>query len=135
MSLKVYLYKYEKLLPIVLLVSNTTNENEEKLYEKYYLNFYEILFSKDIIDEKSILVFCNFKNDSMKKQLQLQGSTNSDKDIMKELESNIKNVDFVVNKIIEENSANYLLELNDTLKIKSTNTKLNLLLKLCSKSN
>lgn len=135
MSLKVYLYKYEKLLPIVLLVSNTTNENEEKLYEKYYLNFYEILFSKDIIDEKSILVFCNFKNDSMKKQLQLQGSTNSDKDIMKELDSNIKNVDFVVNKIIEENSANYLLELNDTLKIKSTNTKLNLLLKLCSKSN
>ena len=32
MSLKVYLYKYEQLLPIVLLVSNTSNENEENIY-------------------------------------------------------------------------------------------------------
>ena len=132
MSLKVYLYKHERLLPIVLLVSNTTNENEEKLYEKYYLNFYEILLSKDIIDEKSILIFCNFKNNAMKKQLQVQGSVDSDKDIMKELNSNIKNVDFVVNQIIKEYSANYLLELSDTIKIKSTNTRLNLLLKLCN---
>jgi len=129
MSLKVYLYKYEELLPIVLLVSNTTTENEEKLYEKYYLNFYEILFSKDMIDEKAIIIFCNFKNGSMKKQLQLQGSTTSDQDIMKDLQSNIKNVDTTVDIIINENSANYLLELSDTLKIKTTNTKLNLLLK------
>ena len=35
MSLKVYLFKYDKLLPIVLLVSNTTSETEQKLYEKY----------------------------------------------------------------------------------------------------
>jgi len=129
MSLKVYLYKYEELLPIVLLVSNTTSENEEKLYEKYYLNFYEILFSKDMIDEKAIIIFCNFKNNSMKKQLQLQGSTSSDKDIMKDLESNIKNVDNTVDLIINENSANYLLELSDTLKIKTTNTNLESLLK------
>jgi len=129
MSLKVYLYKYEELLPIVLLVSNTTSENEEKLYEKYYLNFYEILFSKDMIDEKAIIIFCNFKNNSMKKQLQLQGSTSSDKDIMKDLESNIKNVDNTVDLIINENSANYLLELSDTLKIKTTKTNLESLLK------
>lgn len=129
MSLKVYLYKYEELLPIVLLVSNTTSENEEKLYEKYYLNFYEILFSKDMIDEKAIIIFCNFKNNLMKKQLQLQGSTSSDKDIMKDLESNIKNVDNTVDLIINENSANYLLELSDTLKIKTTNTNLESLLK------
>ncbi len=130
MTLKVYLYKYEKLLPIILLVSNTTNEEQEKIYEKYYLNFYEILFSKDIIDEKSILIFCNYKNGNMKKQLQLQGSVNSDKDIIKDLESNIKNIDFVATTIIRDYSANYLIELNETLKIKSTNTKLNLLLKL-----
>jgi hypothetical protein len=129
MSLKVYLYKYEELLPIVLLVSNTTSENEEKLYEKYYLNFYEILFSKDMIDEKAIIIFCNFKNNSMKKQLQLQGSTSSDKDIMKDLESNIENVDSTVDLIINENSANYLLELSDTLKIKTTKTNLESLLK------
>jgi hypothetical protein len=129
MSLKVYLYKYEELLPIVLLVSNTTSENEEKLYEKYYLSFYEILFSKDMIDEKAIIIFCNFKNDSMKKQLQLQGSITSDKDIMKDLESNIKNVDTTVDLIINEKSANYLLELSDTLKIKTTDTNLELLLK------
>jgi hypothetical protein len=129
MSLKVYLYKYEELLPIVLLVSNTTSENEEKLYEKYYLNFYEILFSKDMIDEKAIIIFCNFKNNLMKKQLQLQGSTSSDKDIMKDLESNIKNVDNTVDLIINENSANYLLELSDTLKIKTTKTNLESLLK------
>ena len=71
MSLKVYLYKYEQLLPIVLLVSNTSNESDEKIYEKYYLSFYEILFSKEIIDDKSILIFCNFKNGAMKKQLQV----------------------------------------------------------------
>lgn len=132
MSLKVYLYKYEKLLPIVLLVSNTVDENQEKIYEKYYLNFYEILFTKDIIDENSILIFCNFKNDNMKKQLQIQGSINSDKDIMKDLESNIKNIDYLTTTIIKENSANYLIELSDSLKIKSTNTRLNLLLKLSS---
>ena len=66
----------------------------------------------------------------MKKQLQLQGSIKSDKDIMKDLESNINNVDFVVNTIIKDYSANYLLELGESFKIKSTNTKLNLLLKL-----
>jgi hypothetical protein len=110
-------------------VSNTTSENEEKLYEKYYLSFYEILFSKDMIDEKAIIIFCNFKNDSMKKQLQLQGSITSDKDIMKDLESNIKNVDTTVDLIINEKSANYLLELSDTLKIKTTDTNLELLLK------
>ena len=130
MSLKVYLYKYEQLLPIILLVSTTSNETEENIYEKYYLKFYEILFSKDIIDEKSILIFCNFKNGVMKKQLQLQGSVKSDKDIMKDLESDINNVDFVVNSMIKEYSANYLLELGDSLKIKTTNTKLTFLLKL-----
>ena len=130
MSLKVYLYKYDNLLPINLLVSNTTNNEEEDIYEKYYLNFYEILFSKDIIDDKSILIFCNFKNGTMKKQLQLQGSTNSDEDIMKDLNKSIKNVDFVVNQIIEDHSANFLLELGESIKIKSTNTRLNLLLKL-----
>ena len=130
MSLKVYLYKYDKLLPIVLLVSNTTSETEQKLYEKYYINFYEILFSKEIIDDKSILIFCNFQNGTMKKQLQLQGSVNSDKDIMNDLNKTIKNVDYVVTQIISGYSANYLIELGDSLKIKSCNTKLNLLLKL-----
>jgi len=130
MSLKVYLYKYEQLLPIILLVSTTSNETEENIYEKYYLKFYEILFSKDIIDEKSILIFCNFKNGVMKKQLQLQGSVKSDKDIMKDLESDINNVDFVVNSMIKGYSANYLLELGDSFKIKTTNTKLTFLLKL-----
>ena len=52
------------------------------------------------------------------------------KDIIKDLESNIKNIDFVATTIIRDYSANYLIELNETLKIKSTNTKLNLLLKL-----
>ena len=132
--MKVYLYKYNKLLPIILLVSNTLDDKEENLYNKYYLNFYEILFSKDIIDDKSILVFCNFKNENMKKQLQLQGSINSDKDIIKDLESDIKNIDFVANTIIRDYSANYLIELGDTLKIKSTNTKLNLLLKLSNQN-
>mgnify|MGYP007047401024 FL=1 len=125
-----YLYKYEQLLPIILLVSTTSNETEENIYEKYYLKFYEILFSKDIIDEKSILIFCNFKNGVMKKQLQLQGSVKSDKDIMKDLESDINNVDFVVNSMIKGYSANYLLELGDSFKIKTTNTKLTFLLKL-----
>ena len=130
MSLKVYLYKYQQLLPIVLLVSNTSSETDENIYEKYYLKFYEILYSKDIIDDKSILIFCNFKNGAMKKQLQLQSSVKSDKDIVKDLESNIKNIDFVANSIIKDYSANYLLELGESFKIKTTNTKLNLLLKL-----
>jgi len=130
MSLKVYLFKYQKLLPIVLLVSNTTSENEESIYEKYYLKFYEILFSKDMIDDKSILIFCNYKNGTMKKQLQIQGSVNSDQDIMKDLNKSIKNIDFVANQIINDYSANFVLELGESIKIKSTNTKLNLLLKL-----
>jgi hypothetical protein len=66
----------------------------------------------------------------MKKQLQIQGSINSDKDIIKDLESNIKNIDYLATTIIKENSANYLIELSDSLKIKSTNTRLNLLSKL-----
>lgn len=130
MVLKVYLFKYEKLLPIVLLVSNTNNNEDKKIYEKYYLNFYEILFSKNIIDDKTILVFCNFNKDNLKKQLQVQGSINCDKDILKDLESNIKNTEFVVTTILNDYSANFLLELDETVKIKSTNTKLNLILKL-----
>ncbi len=130
MSLKVYLFKYDALLPINLLVSNTTNEIEEEIYDKYYLKFYEILFSKEIIDDKSILIFCNFKNGTMKKQLQIQGSLNSDKDIMNDLNKDIKNIDFTANQIINDYAANYLLEIGENLKIKTTNTKLNLLLKL-----
>ena len=40
MVLKVYLFKDEKLMPIVLLASNTNSNEERKIYEKYYLNFY-----------------------------------------------------------------------------------------------
>jgi hypothetical protein len=130
MVLKVYLFKDEKLMPIVLLASNTNSNEERKIYEKYYLNFYEILFSKDIIDDKTILVFCNFNKDNLKKQLQVQGSTNSDKDILKDLESNIKNIEYVASKVLNDYSANILLELDETVKIKSTNTKLDLMLKL-----
>ena len=130
MVLKVYLFKDEKIMPIVLLASNTNSNEEMKIYEKYYLNFYEILFSKDIIDEKTILVFCNFNKDNLKKQLQVQGSTNCDKDILKDLESNIKNIEYVASKVLNDYSANILLELDETVKIKSTNTKLDLMLKL-----
>ena len=66
----------------------------------------------------------------MKKQLQVQGSVNSDKDIINDLNKSIKNVDFASTQIINDYSANYLIELGDSLKIKSCNTKLNLLLKL-----
>lgn len=130
MTLKVYLYKYDEISPIVLLVSNTQNKEDEDLYEKYYQSFYEILFTKDQIDENSILLFCNFKNDSMKRQLQVQGSLKSDKDILNDLNNSIKNTEQTVNLIINEYSANFLIELGDTVKIKSTNTKLNLLLKM-----
>ena len=130
MTLKVYLYKYEEISPIVLLVSNTQNKEDEDLYEKYYQSFYEILFTKDQIDENSILLFCNFKSDSMKRQLQVQGSLKSDKDILNDLNNSIKNTEKTVNLIINEYSANFLIELGDTVKIKSTNTKLNLLLKM-----
>ena len=130
MTLKVYLYKYDEISPIVLLVSNTQNKEDEDLYEKYYQSFYEILFTKDQIDENSILLFCNFKNDNMKRQLQVQGSLKSDKDILNDLNNSIKNTEQTVNLIINEYSANFLIELGDTVKIKSTNTKLNLLLKM-----
>ena len=66
----------------------------------------------------------------MKKQLQVQGSTNCDKDILKDLESNIKNIEYVASKVLNDYSANILLELDETVKIKSTNTKLDLMLKL-----
>jgi hypothetical protein len=130
MTIKVYIYKCKEIYPLTLLVSTTSSDDEQSIYEQYYESFYEILLTKDIIDSKSILVFCNFRNGPMKKQLQIQGSIDSDKDIIKNLESNIKNVDFVVTKIIGEYKANYLLELGETLKIKSTNTKLNITSKI-----
>ena len=126
MTIKVYIYKCKEIYPLTLLVSTTSSDEEQDIYNKYYSSFYEILLTKDIINDKSILIFCNFKNGPMKKQLQIQGSVKSDKDIIKSLESNIKNVDFVVTKIIGEYKANYVLELNDTIKIKTTNTKLNI---------
>mgnify|MGYP006433639003 FL=1 len=126
MTIKVYIYKCKEIYPLTLLVSTTSSDEEQDIYDKYYSSFYEILLTKDIINDKSILVFCNFKNGPMKKQLQIQGSIKCDQDIIKNLESNIKNVDFVVTKIIGEYKANYVLELNDTIKIKTTNTKLNI---------
>ncbi len=130
MSLKVYLYKYDNISPIILLVSKTSSEKEEEIYQNYYLNFYEILFSKEYIKEDSILVFCNFKAETMKKQLQVQGSVNSDKEILNDLNKSISNTDEVVNQIILNYNSNYLIEINDTIKIKSTNVKLNYLDKL-----
>lgn len=126
---KVYIYKYEKIYPITLLVSTTSSDIEQEIYDKYYSSFYEILLIKNIIDVKSILVFCNFKNNLMKKQLQIQGSIESDKDILNTLESNIKNVEFVTNKIINEYKTNFILEIGDKIKLKSSNTKLNILTK------
>ncbi len=130
MSLKVYMYKYDNILPIILLASKTNSDIEEELYNNYYLNFYEILYSKELINDDSILIFCNFKSDTMKKQLQVQGSVKSDKDILNDLNNSINNTDFVVDKIITQNNANYLLEINDKIKIKTTNVKLNFLDKL-----
>lgn len=126
---KVYIYKYEKIYPITLLVSTTSSDIEQEIYDKYYSSFYEILLIKNIIDVKSILVFCNFKNNLMKKQLQIQGSVESDKDILNTLESNIKNVEFITNKIINEYKTNFILEIGDKIKLKSSNTKLNILTK------
>tara|TARA_B100002019_G_C20990155_1_gene460145 strand:+ start:220 stop:615 length:396 start_codon:yes stop_codon:yes gene_type:complete len=130
MSLKVYFYKYENTSPIILLASKTSSEKEEEIYQNYYLNFYEILYSKDYIKEDSILIFCNFKADTMKKQLQVQGSVNSDKEILEDLNKSINNTDEVVNQIILKYNANYLIEISDKIKIKSTNVKLNFLDKL-----
>jgi len=130
MTIKVYIYKCKEIYPLTLLVSTTSSDDEQSIYEQYYESFYEILLTKDIIDSKSILVFCNFRNGPMKKQLQIQGSINSDKDILNHLESNIKNIEFVINEIIKNYSANYCIELSDTIKIKSTNTRLNLFLKV-----
>lgn len=112
---KVYIYKYEKIYPITLLVSTTSSDIEQEIYDKYYSSFYEILLIKNIIDVKSILVFCNFKNNLMKKQLQIQGSVESDKDILNTLESNIKNVEFVTNKIINEYKTNFILEIVESI--------------------
>lgn len=128
---KVYIYKYKKIYPITLLVSTTSSDIEQEIYDKYYSSFYEILLIKNIIDEKSILVFCNFKNNLMKKQLQIQGSIESDKDILNTLESNIKNVEFVTSKIINEYKSNLILEIGDKVKLKSTKTKL----KISTKNN
>lgn len=130
MTIKVYIYKHQETSPLVLLISTTNCNEDQEIYDKFYFNFYEILLSKDLIDERAILIFCNFKNGSMKKQLQIQGSMNSDQDIIKDLESNIKNVDYVVKKVLGEYSANYVLELDDKIKIKSTNVKLNIESKL-----
>tara|TARA_B100001093_G_C26450140_1_gene851937 strand:- start:252 stop:629 length:378 start_codon:yes stop_codon:yes gene_type:complete len=124
------MYKYDNILPIILLASKTNSDIEEELYNNYYLNFYEILYSKELINDDSILIFCNFKSDTMKKQLQVQGSVKSDKDILNDLNNSINNTDFVVDKIITQNNANYLLEINDKIKIKTTNVKLNFLDKL-----
>ena len=66
----------------------------------------------------------------MKKQLQVQGSVNSDKEILNDLNKSISNTDEVVNQIILNYNSNYLIEINDTIKIKSTNVKLNYLDKL-----
>ena len=126
--LKVYLVKYDNLLPIILLASKTNNDDEQNLYEKYYLNFYEILLTKELIEPDSILLFCNFRDNIKKKQLQVQGSIKSDKDILEELNKRIKNIEDTVNIIISEYSANYLIELGGSIKIKSTNTNLNYLI-------
>ena len=101
MSLNIYLFKNDSLLPLVFLISQTSNESDDKIYEKYYKHFYEILLDNQIINEDSILVFCNFKSIDRKRQVQIQGSTKSDNHILKKLD-NIKYIESLVDKTIED---------------------------------
>lgn len=115
--MKVNFYNYKIMKPLVLLESSTNTTHEEFLYEKYYNKFYEVLLLKDLIFPDSILIFCNIK-DKVKKQIQHQGSINSDKELLKTLD-NIDNMNNFINYSLKEFSPNYILELtNDKIKIK-----------------
>ena len=124
MSLNIYLFKNDSLLPLVFLISQTSNESDDKIYEKYYKHFYEILLDNQIINEDSILVFCNFKSIDRKRQVQIQGSTKSDNHILKKLD-NIKYIESLVDKTIEDYDTDYLIEISDSIEIKNLKKKIN----------
>ena len=123
MSLNIYLFKNDSLLPLVFLISQTSNESDDKIYEKYYKHFYEILLDNQIINEDSILVFCNFKSIDRKRQVQIQGSTKSDNHILKKLD-NIKYIESLVDKTIEDYDTDYLIEISDSIEIKNLKKKI-----------
>ena len=123
MSLNIYLFKNDSLLPLVFFISQTSNESDDKIYEKYYKHFYEILLDNQIINEDSILVFCNFKSIDRKRQVQIQGSTKSDNHILKKLD-NIKYIESLVDKTIEDYDTDYLIEISDSIEIKNLKKKI-----------
>ena len=55
MTIKVYIYKCKEIYPLTLLVSTTSSDEEQSIYEKYYESFYEILLTKDIGNPLSYL--------------------------------------------------------------------------------
>lgn len=123
MSLNIYLFKNDSLLPLVFLISQTSNESDDKIYEKYYKHFYEILLDNEIMNGDSILVFCNFKSIDRKRQVQIQGSTKSDNHILKKLD-NIKYIESLIDKTIEDYDTDYLIEISDSIEIKNLKKKI-----------
>lgn len=123
MSLNIYLFKNNSTSPLVFLISQTSDESDDKVYDKYYKYFYEILLDNEIINGDSILVFCNFKSKEKKRQVQIQGSTKSDNDILKKLD-NIKYIESLVDKTIEDYDTDYLIEISDSIEIKNIKKKI-----------
>jgi hypothetical protein len=124
------LYLINKKYNISILISVTQSEDDKKFYEKYYKNFYAILFDKKLINKKTILIFCNYNKLNEKKELSIQPSTESNQDILNKLSKDINTLNLFIINVLKQDFTNYMIVVDDTIKFYKNKIKLNCLIEM-----
>lgn len=124
------LYLINKKYNISVLISVTQSKDDKIFYDKYYKNFYAILFDKKLINKKTILIFCNYNKLNEKKELSIQPSTESDKDILNKLSKDINTLNLFIINVLKQDFTSYMIIADSTIKFYKNRIKLNGLIEM-----
>lgn len=124
------LFLINKKYNISVLISVTQSKDDKIFYDKYYKNFYAILFDKKLINKKTILIFCNYNKLNEKKELSIQPSTESNQNILNKLSKDINTLNLFIIDVLKQNFTSYMIIADSTIKFYKNRIKLNGLIEM-----
>lgn len=126
--MNLYVYIHEKISPIIFIICKLKNKNEYDMLEKYQDDIFKILYQQNIANNETILVFSVFKDYINKKNFLIKTTINSNFKLSNLLFSNSSITQTLLYDIITKINTEYLLEINNDIKLKTYKKNMHYLL-------
>jgi hypothetical protein len=126
--MNLYVYIHEKISPIIFIICKLKNKNEYDMLEKYQDDIFKILYQQNIANNETILVFSVFKDYINKKNFLIKTTINSNFKLSNLLFSNNSITQTLLYDIITKINTEYLLEINNDIKLKTYKKNMHYLL-------